>query len=838
MEKKKEISVTFGDMPVSLSVLSQGNYEHRHLAIELLFVLSGETQLLTEGNLYRLHTEDVCVINRNMLHKVMVESGNILSIRFRPELLEYMHHEERLYFILNSAKDTDSHRYDHIRAMVAHLFKAMISGKNKYFVLGLVYEIIAHLVEYFRGVPPENVTRMSESGERMGEITNYIEKNYRTGVSLKELAQKYSLSVPYLSALFEKKVGMTFSAYYNWVRLSHAVNDMLSSDSSLEKIALRNGFSDSRSFTSVFKKRYDCLPSEYRKSKRPVESENSIAAWAEEKETVKETEAVRQWESLEKYLYLEHKKNTSLPGSTIYHDGLLIDGGTVDYLSEGIHLSHKFHTLCCVGSARQLLYADVQEMLQQLQKDIGYRYVKFHGILSDEMMVYTEDSQGRERYSFTMIDKAMDFLMSISLRPLIQLSFMPVALASDPNRMVDMGNFNTSPPKNMRKWIRLVQALIKHLIQRYSYEEVSQWLFCVWNEPDSQAAFGWKDTELFYRFYKATYQAVKNISSEFCFGTPSLLLAARETRSWIDDFFKFCRENQCMPDFLNIHYYDNSFPNDDPERIFDLEKLSNAQVPLNEDPFAFTRFVNELKYRIRQLKIEHLPIYLTEWNLTISHRDLLNDTCFKACYLVKNLLDNYDRMESFGYWCLTDFIEELQIPGQLFHGGLGMFTFNKIPKAHYNAFCLMSHLGDWMIGRGNGYFITKTYSGLSMILYNYEHFSRLFARGEFFRMTNENRYTPFTRMDSVFFQVVIKNLPGKKCLIKEQFINQEHGSSFDLWVKMGASQVIPSDMEEVLRSGARPGMFVHQEHIADGTLKFEAVLEPLEVRLVEIECVE
>ena len=129
------------------------------------------------------------------------------------------------------------------------------------------------------------------------------------------------------------------------------MNDMLSSDSSLEKIALRNGFSDSRSFTSVFKKRYDCLPSEYRKSKRPVESENSIAAWAEEKETVKETEAVRQWESLEKYLYLEHKKNTSLPGSTIYHDGLLIDGGTVDYLSEGIHLSHKFHTLCCVGSA-------------------------------------------------------------------------------------------------------------------------------------------------------------------------------------------------------------------------------------------------------------------------------------------------------------------------------------------------------------------------------------------------------------------------------------------------------------------------------------------------------
>ena len=67
----------------------------------------------------------------------------------------------------------------------------------------------------------------------------------------------------------------------------------------------------------------------------------------------------------------------------------------------------------------------------------------------------------------------------------------------------------------------------------------------------------------------------------------------------------------------------------------------------------------------------HLPIYLTEWNFTLSHQNLISDTCFKSCWLMKNLLRNYDRLDSFGYWSLTDLISENALPDVLFHGGLG-----------------------------------------------------------------------------------------------------------------------------------------------------------------------
>ena len=102
-----------------------------------------------------------------------------------------------------------------------------------------------------------------------------------------------------------------------------------------------------------------------------------------------------------------------------------------------------------------------------------------------------------------------------------------------------------------------------------------------------------------------------------------------------------------------------------------------------------------------------MPIYLTEWNSTTSHRDLLSDTCFKSAYIVKNILDNYDKIDAGGYWLLTDLHEESLLEDKLFHGGLGMFTVNGIKKPAYFAYLFLSKLGDKLLAKGDGYFVTE-----------------------------------------------------------------------------------------------------------------------------------
>lgn len=71
-----------------------------------------------------------------------------------------------------------------------------------------------------------------------------------------------------------------------------------------------------------------------------------------------------------------------------------IDAGSVSFQAEGTKLIHTYKKLCCVGSARLFLYADIQKMIRQMQEEIGYEFVKFHGILSDEMLVYNEKPDG------------------------------------------------------------------------------------------------------------------------------------------------------------------------------------------------------------------------------------------------------------------------------------------------------------------------------------------------------------------------------------------------------------------------------------------------------------
>lgn len=826
------------DIPVFINIY---HYDlptrHWHPATELLFVLSGSTDIIIEDKSYHLVPEDLCLINRNAIHEIIGNNCHMLSICFKLENLNIIESNEQIYFELNSSGETTSGRYDYIRHLMAQLVKVNASGENKYMTLSILYSLISHLIDNFRSISPVNISSSFKFRDRMASILNYIEGHYQEGLTLKELAQAQDFSVSYLASFFVKNTGMTFLTYYNNLRLNYAVNEMLSSNEPLEKIAYNNGFSDTRSFVSLFKKKYNCLPSEYRKkygnlksgsinkqTKNSINSANSTNFQMESNELKK----------LAKYLTLYDDNNNFRLSTKESH--IHIDGGIIDCSIKGIPLSHNFRKLCCVGSARQFLYSDVQSIIRTVQKSIHYQYVKFHGILSDEMMVYMEKEDGTPYYSFTLMDKVLDFLMEVDLKPLMQLSFMPRALASDPTKLIDMWNFNTSPPKDLKKWKDLISAVLHHLIDRYGIYEVRSWLFCVWNEPDgSTDSFGWENPEEFYKFYQETYLTVKSIDDKLMFGTPSLLLHPNAEQSWALNFFQYCIKNNCFGDFLNIHYYDNSFVYSE-NNVNDYFSISNIGeiCPLNVDPFAFTKFINQIKVMNKKLKLNTIPIYLTEWNLTVSQRDLINDTCFKSCYLTKNLLENYDRLDSYGYWCLTDFIEELQLPNELYHGGIGMFTYNGIPKAHYNTFEFLTHLGNEMIAKGNGFFVTKEGNKIIMLLYNYEHYSKLFASGILFDMTNENRYAPFTQMNHAKFQFQLQNLPSNNCMIKELFVNQSQGSSYDAWAKMKLQSIIRKEDYVSLMQVSQPGIYIHHETITNGELFLSVDVEPLEVRMIEI----
>ena len=168
-------------------------------------------------------------------------------------------------------------------------------------------------------------------------------------------------------------------------------------------------------------------------------------------------------------------------------------------------------------SLREGYRADLRETRQVT----GFEYVRFHGILNDEIGVYDEDAKGNPVYNFSYVDQIYDGLLANGVKPFVELSFMPAKLGSKPTTHVFMGHPNISPPKDYAKWDALITAFAKHLIDRYGIDEVATWYFEVWNEPNIDFWNGTPRQKTYFELYDRTASDLKNVSPRLRVGGPA-----------------------------------------------------------------------------------------------------------------------------------------------------------------------------------------------------------------------------------------------------------------------------------------------------------------------------
>ncbi|HEX8605158.1 MAG TPA: hypothetical protein VF774_21110, partial [Pseudoduganella sp.] len=147
------------------------------------------------------------------------------------------------------------------------------------------------------------------------------------------------------------------------------------------------------------------------------------------------------------------------------------------------NLNKTFNEVVGAGRANEGLRADWQQQLAEIRRDAGFRYIRMHGLLSDDMGVYKVDAQGKEHYNFQYIDALYDYLLSIGVKPFVELGFMPAAMASG-DKTIFWWRGNVTPPRSYEKWGTLVRKLTEHWTERYGQQEVASWYFEVWNEPN------------------------------------------------------------------------------------------------------------------------------------------------------------------------------------------------------------------------------------------------------------------------------------------------------------------------------------------------------------------
>lgn len=146
-------------------------------------------------------------------------------------------------------------------------------------------------------------------------------------------------------------------------------------------------------------------------------------------------------------------------------------------------LDRSFNTCVSASRAYLLLRNDHMQHLKTVHDECGFRYVRFHGLLQDDMGIYRIDKSGRPIYSWQYCDAVYDHILDIGMKPFVVFDFMPSALASG-EKTIYWERSNITPPASYDEWYNLIYRITKHFTDRYGEEEVRTWYFEVWNEPD------------------------------------------------------------------------------------------------------------------------------------------------------------------------------------------------------------------------------------------------------------------------------------------------------------------------------------------------------------------
>jgi len=359
------------------------------------------------------------------------------------------------------------------------------------------------------------------------------------------------------------------------------------------------------------------------------------------------------------------------------------------------------------GSGRAILTLrdSYRDDLRAAKQITDFRYVRFHGIFHDEVGVYDLDSAGHAVYNFSYVDQIYDGLLAIGVRPFVEVSFMPNKLAAKNILHPFWYKPNVSPPSDWTDWDGLIAAFTQHLVDRYGIDEVAQWYFEVWNEPNLDFWAGEPKQSTYWNLYDHTALAIKKVSPRLRVGGPATAQAA-----WVDAFIRHCAEKNIPVDFVSTHVYANDTAPD----VFD----SQEEIPRNQ---MVCRAVSKVHNQIRTSTMPNLPLIWSEFNASYKNEPEVTDSIYMGPWLADTIRQCDGLVDSMSYWAFSDVFEEQGVVKTPFYGGYGLIALNGIPKPAFNAFKVLHKLGEERIQLDSDFaLLTRRNDGtLVLALWNY-----------------------------------------------------------------------------------------------------------------------
>jgi len=366
---------------------------------------------------------------------------------------------------------------------------------------------------------------------------------------------------------------------------------------------------------------------------------------------------------------------------------------------------HYWEQMFGSGRAILTLREGYRRDLRLVKKTTELKFVRFHAIFHDEVGLYDEDKHGQPVYNFSYVDQIYDGLLENGVRPFVELSFMPRKLAA--REAVHGFKYHpiVAPPRNYAKWDALIAAFAAHLIERYGIDEVAQWYFEVWNEPNLDFWAGTPKQATYWTLYDHTAKALKRVNDRLRVGGPSTAQAA-----WVAAFIRHATEQHVPLDFVSTHVYANDTAKD----VF----ATHENIPRAE---MVCRAAKKVREEVSASPRPDLPIFWSEYNATYFNEPKITDALFMGPWLADTVRRCDGLADMMSYWTFSDVFEEQGVVRRPFYGGFGLIAAGGIPKPAFNAFKMLHQLGEERLAADSDHVLVtrRTDGALVIALWNY-----------------------------------------------------------------------------------------------------------------------
>ncbi|MDD3402457.1 MAG: helix-turn-helix domain-containing protein [Hespellia sp.] len=781
---------------------------NRHRDCRFITILRGKIILTLNNRKYLLEKDNTLYIPCDQTYHVEVLNAAILlCVCFHPLfLLETIGFDYKYIVYNSSAEHIDTARAFNQQIASLAAISLQQAEPNKLLVRARAYSLLDSISRTCIVVPDSDLLLGEKQHAKLLQLQHYISNNYQHSLSLSETAGILDYTPQYLSNFIKKNLHITFADYVNQIRSEAAILYLKYTEEPPVRIAGLCGFSNITMFEKTFLDIHHMKLTEYIRSLSTQPLDDKL---------IEVTDFSLSLNYL--YTYMNYTENVSTFSNSAKIRKVSVNGTRTS------ELDSNWNVLINVGKASDFIRPSFRQHLTRMQQDIFFHYGRFTECMSLSVI---HNSKEGVTYDFSKIFDVTDFLLSIHLKPFIDIDNKPFDIYRvDPEAWNDYRTF--ADVEHYDSFLlEILPPFLNACVSRYGFDELCTWKFELWRRynPDQTSL---EPAAKYVSRFQEIASIFKNVDSNLCLGGPGFN-SFQDSSNFAQILSGFQGKEYC-PDFISAYFFPfvHSTPSPAPHSV-------SYRVTSSVNDMAMK--ISELNHIIAQYHFENRPFYITEYTSYMLSNNYINDSSYPATYILSQSIENYGKVNGLGYWLASDASLDHKISASPFFGGNGLFSRDGICKPSYYAFSLLKGLGQYLVSQGDNYIVTATEDGHIQVLIYYH--SSIIEQHSVTDPQGENLlYYPHSAFEEQLpldFQIDLKQLHPGHYNVKEISLDLNHGNVLNIWGEFDfINNIRPEDIL-YMRQLSRPSIHIRLEEVED-YITLHTTLNPNEAKLFELE---